>query len=52
MLFVFLDVPRIDPGIPREMQVVQGQQATLPCPAYGVPAPVIIWYKNGRSQTR
>ncbi|XP_014676930.1 PREDICTED: hemicentin-1-like, partial [Priapulus caudatus] len=43
------DAPRIDPSTPTEMQVIQGQQATLPCPAYGVPTPVISWYRHGRS---
>ncbi|XP_041098662.1 hemicentin-1 isoform X2 [Polyodon spathula] len=38
--------PRIQP-VPRLLKAVIGQKFTLPCKAYGEPAPQISWFRNG-----
>ena len=43
------DLPKINTGPPASLTTIEGNNASLPCSASGIPKPTITWYKNGQA---
>jgi hypothetical protein len=41
--------PSIDVNLPTNIQLMEGDDYSLPCSAYGIPDPVISWRRDGQS---
>ncbi|CAH3123360.1 unnamed protein product [Porites lobata] len=44
-----IDLPKINTGPPSSLTTREGNNASLPCSANGIPKPTITWYKNGEA---
>jgi len=41
--------PRIDLDYPTQIQLMEGDDYSLPCSAHGIPNPQISWRRDGQS---
>ena len=48
-MFKYPDLPKINTGPPASLTTIEGNNASLPCSASGIPKPTITWYKNGEA---
>ena len=48
-MFKYPDLPKINAEPPASLTTREGNNASLPCSANGIPKPTITWYKNGEA---
>ena len=48
-MFKYPDLPKINTGPSASLTTREGNNASLPCSANGIPKPTITWYKNGEA---
>ena len=48
-MFKYPDLPKINTGPPASLTTREGNNASLPFSANGIPKPTVTWYKNGEA---